>query len=148
MTKHFDYKLNFHVLFNTVLSNTSLLYIMQHSFIQSVKLLVQPMLLHTKYQGLGQLSVRPGRAAQSCVALTGEPPVQSFQVCERRSPKDKVALLNVQDPETLGVQMEVVIGLVVFPDTAAVSSTQEVAAELGGHGDIGDVRVEGGGEVG
>lgn len=44
--------------------------------------------------------------------------------------------------------MEVVTGVVVFSDTAAIPLTQEVAAELGGYGDIGDVRVEGGGEVG
>lgn len=44
--------------------------------------------------------------------------------------------------------MEVVIGIVVFSDTAAIPLTQEVAAELCSYGDIGDVRVEGGGEVG
>lgn len=54
----------------------------------------------------------------------------------------------MQDPEILRVQVEVVIGVVVFSDTAAIPSTQEVAAELGGCGDIADVRVEGGGEVG
>lgn len=100
MTKHFD--LHFQVLFYIVLTNTGLLLIVQHGFIQSVKLLVQP-LLHTEYQGLGQLSVSPGRAAQPCVALTGKPPAQSLQVCEGRSPQDKVALLNVQDPEIVRV---------------------------------------------
>lgn len=44
--------------------------------------------------------------------------------------------------------MEVVIWVVVLSETAAIPSAQEVAAELGGYGDIGDVRVEGGGEVG
>lgn len=39
-------------------------------------------------------------------------------------------------------------GLVVFSDTAAISSAQEVAAQLGSCRDIGDVRVQGGGEVG
>lgn len=52
MTKHFDYKLNFKVLFTIVLSNTGLLLIIQRGFIQTVGLVVQP-LLHTKYQGLG-----------------------------------------------------------------------------------------------
>lgn len=85
MTKHFDDKLNFQVLFNTVLSNTGVLRVIQHGFIQSVSLLVQP-LLHTKYQGLGELSVRPGSAAQSFVALTGKPLAQSLQVCQGRSP--------------------------------------------------------------
>lgn len=40
------------------------------------------------------------------------------------------------------------IGVVVFSDTAAIALTKEGAAEPGGYGDIGDVRVEGGGEVG
>lgn len=40
------------------------------------------------------------------------------------------------------------VGLVVFSDTAAIPSTQELAAQLGGCGDIGDVRVEGESEVG
>ena len=44
--------------------------------------------------------------------------------------------------------MEVVIGVVVLSDAAAVPSAQELAAEPRGHGDVGDVRVEGGGEVG
>lgn len=39
-------------------------------------------------------------------------------------------------------------GLVVFSDTAAISSAQEVAAQLGSCRDVGDVRVQGGGEVG
>lgn len=85
MTKHFDHKLNFQVLFNSILSNTVLLPVIQHGFIQSMSLLVQP-LLHTKHQGLGQLSLCPGRAAQSFVALTGEPSAESLQVCEGRSP--------------------------------------------------------------
>lgn len=39
-------------------------------------------------------------------------------------------------------------GVVVFSDTASIPLAQEVAAELSGCGDVGDVRVESGGEVG
>lgn len=39
-------------------------------------------------------------------------------------------------------------GVVVFSDTAAIPLAQEVAAELGSCGHVGDVRIEGGGEVG
>ena len=108
---------------------------------------MQP-LFHTKPQGLGELPVSPGCAAQASVALTGESPAQSLQVREARSPKSQVAPLNMHHPETVGVQVEVVVGVVVFADAAAVPPTQEAAAELGGRGDVGDVRVEGGGEVG
>lgn len=75
-------KLNVQVLFNIVLSDTGLLRVIQHSFIQNMGFLVQP-LFPTKHQGLGKLAVRPGRsAAQSFVALAGEPPAQRPQVCK------------------------------------------------------------------
>lgn len=54
----------------------------------------------------------------------------------------------MQNREALWVQVEVVAGVVVFPDAATVTPTQEVAAELGGYGDVGDVRVQSGGQVG
>lgn len=139
--------LNFQITFNVMFINTSLLSIIQHSFIQSMGFLVQP-LFHTKYQGLGKFTVCPGSAAQSFVALTGKSPAQSLQVSKGGFPKNKVAVLNIHDSETLRVEVEVMIGVVVFADTASVPLAQEVAAELSGRRDIGDVRVKGGGEVG
>ncbi len=96
--KHFLSKLNFQVIFNIVLSDTLLLRLIHHGFIHSVSLLV-----HNKHQHLGQLSVSPGGAAQSFVALTGKPPAQSPQICKGRSPKDKKALMKTHNPKILWV---------------------------------------------
>ena len=93
-------------------------------------------------------TVCPESAAQSFVALAGKSPAQSLQVCKGRPPKNKVAIAGSHDPEILGVQVEVVIRVVVLAYAAAVPPAQEVTAEPGGRGDVGDVRVEGGGEVG
>lgn len=55
--------------------------------------------------------------------------------------------MNVYNPEMIRVQMEVVTGVVGLADTAAIPLTQEAAAELSCCSDIGDVRIDSGGEV-
>lgn len=138
--------LNLPVAPHFIFSDASVLQVIQRSFIQSTNFLDQT-LFDAKLQRLSELTVRPSCAVHPLVALTVKPPPESLQICKRRSPSNKVAVLNPQNPEVVRVQVEVVVGIIVLANTAAVPSAQEVAAELGGGRDIGDVWVERGVEV-
>lgn len=52
-----------------------------------------------------------------------------------------------QDPEVAGVQVQVLGGVVVLPDTAAPPLAQDLAAEHGGRRHVSDVGAEGGLQV-
>lgn len=79
--------------------------------------------------------------------MTGEVCSPGVQVGGTGSTNRHVLPVSPQDAEVGGVQVQVVGGVVVLPDAAALPLAQDLAAEHGGCCDVGDVRVEGGRQV-
>lgn len=81
------------------------------------------------------------------VALTGEVRGPGVEVGGGGQTNRHVLPVGPHDAEGGGVQVQVVGGVVAPPDAATLPLAQNLAAEHGGRRHIGDVRVEGGGQV-
>lgn len=86
-------------------------------------------------------------AAPASVALTGEVLQPVVEVAGRWETDSNVLPACLKDAEGGGVQVKVVRHVVVLPDAASISLTQQLTAEHGSRRHIGNVRTEGGGQV-
>lgn len=85
-----------------------------------------------------------GNATPPGVALAGEVVRPDVEILGNRKTDSLVPPTGPEDAEVGGVQVQVTGGVVVLPDTAAFSLTQDVAAEHGSCCHVGNVRVESG----
>lgn len=82
-----------------------------------------------------------GRTLASLVALTGEVFSPGVHVGGGRVASRHVLPISLLDAEVGGVQVQVVGGVVVLADAAALPLAQDLAAQRGGCRHVGDVRV-------
>lgn len=82
-------------------------------------------------------------ALMTFVTVAAKPARQQLQLPLRGPTSHSEAAVSGEvDAETSGTQVEIVVCVRVPTDTAAISLAEEVTAELGSSGDVGDVAAQ------